>query len=944
MMHTTEMRQKDIVHMSKRNNKGSQDDFFKRWIHTIVVLSFTFMLYFVSLSNGYNMDDELVTINHRLTSQGLSALPAIFTSPYYQDAMGYSYEYRPMVLASFAIEHQFFGESPFVSHFFNLLLYVLLGVLFFKVMVRLLYSYSVVVSLALTLLFVAHTSHTEVVCSIKNRDELLALLFGLLTLRAALLFVGGNKWQLGAVVLFYTAALMSKVTIMSFVFIIPLLLLFFSSISFLQYVLLLLGFLVPTHFFITNTGHLQKHLFYTAAISGLPLLFFAFDRSSAIYTGLVAWLKSLRHDAVSELRVFINVSDVVVLPSWDEFKIGLKVYSLGYASMTIGLLSLFAGGIYFNYKWISIIAIILTAVSYGYISQARYSFWLLFFVAGLLLFGAYYYPLQHTNFLILGGAFFLFRSFDNKHHSSFYLLIAFVFAAAQAITEGEFTIFMCFLFLGLNRYAWTKYLHLLLSVFFTGYVVYTLAILKNLYYLQAPDFFLPFIFAAMHYSRFRQLALAGLLPGLLGVMVYMLFMGVRPVHAPLPQALQPTRIETKTDSQAKYENLIPIGTDRPILYIEQAVQPTDPLSVKLGTSAVILLKYLQKVVVPYPLAFYYGYGAIEPTPLSDWRAVLSVALHALLFLAALFFWHRNRLLSAGLWIYLLSILFFANYFVPIAGMYADRFLLVPSIGFVLVLVSLLLSVFKLEPQKLTLHLPKPPRYAFIALLSFWSVLTFARNFDWKDHLTLMRKDVQYVTNSAQAHNLLALNIMKSTTEGQKTQAELDALRQEALGHFKQSFAIYPNTFNVAYDIGRVYGAMNNSDSMMVYFQKATDLDPDHQLPELSYTLAVYHQETKKYDYAIIQLQKLLKLQNTNLEAYSRLSYIHFTLGQYDQALATNRTAAFNLPTRPEPFINMAYTFQGMKNLDSMTYYFNLAEQRFPGHPVVLQAKRNLNNQ
>ena len=224
---------------------------------------------------------------------------------------------------------------------------------------------------------------------------------------------------------------------------------------------------------------------------------------------------------------------------------------------------------------------------------------------------------------------------------------------------------------------------------------------------------------------------------------------------------------------------------------------------------------------------------------------------------------------------------------------------------------------------------------------FWITLL---NFDWKDHLTLMRKDVQYVTNSAQAHNLLGLNIMKYATGTALPPAEQTALFQEAVTHFKRSLAIYPKTFNVAYDIGRVYSAMNNPDSMMVYFQKATDLDPDHQLPELSYTLAVYHQETKKYDYAITQLQKLLKLQNTNLEAYSRLSYIHFTLGQYDQALATNRTAAFNLPTRPEPFINMAYTFQGMKNLDSMKYYFNLAEQRFPGHPVVLQAKRNLNNQ
>jgi tetratricopeptide (TPR) repeat protein len=258
----------------------------------------------------------------------------------------------------------------------------------------------------------------------------------------------------------------------------------------------------------------------------------------------------------------------------------------------------------------------------------------------------------------------------------------------------------------------------------------------------------------------------------------------------------------------------------------------------------------------------------------------------------------------------------------VPGIVADRYLFVSSLGWCMLLGYGLFYLVERYLAKKTItdwsSVSTPARILALLPLVIYSSLTFSRNFHWKDHLTLMRKDVQYVTNSAQAHNLLALNIMKSTTEGQKTQAELDALRQEALGHFKQSFAIYPNTFNVAYDIGRVYSAMNNPDSMMVYFQKAADLDPDHQLPELSYTLAVYHQETKKYDYAIIQLQKLLKLQNTNLEAYSRLSYIHFTLGQYDQALATNRTAAFNLPTRPEPFINIAYTFQGMKNLDSMT--------------------------
>ena len=84
-----------------------------------VVFAFSALLYLNTIPNKYNMDDELVTINHRLTSKGLSAITEIFTEPYYKDKLGYSYEYRPVVLFSFAIEHQFLGESPHRSHFFN---------------------------------------------------------------------------------------------------------------------------------------------------------------------------------------------------------------------------------------------------------------------------------------------------------------------------------------------------------------------------------------------------------------------------------------------------------------------------------------------------------------------------------------------------------------------------------------------------------------------------------------------------------------------------------------------------------------------------------------------------------------------------------------------------------------------------------------------------------
>ena len=154
-----------------------------------LIFVFSFVLYANSIGNNYNMDDELVTINHRLTSKGISSIPEIFSSPYYQDASGYSYEYRPIVLVTFAIEYQFFGDNAHVSHFINVLLYSLMCVILLKVLTLLLYEYSVYFSVAISLLFAAHTAHTEVVSSIKNRDEILGLIFSLLAFLSAIRYI-----------------------------------------------------------------------------------------------------------------------------------------------------------------------------------------------------------------------------------------------------------------------------------------------------------------------------------------------------------------------------------------------------------------------------------------------------------------------------------------------------------------------------------------------------------------------------------------------------------------------------------------------------------------------------------------------------------------------------------------------------------------------------------
>jgi hypothetical protein len=94
--------------------------------YPLIVFVLALVLYSNTIPNEYNLDDVLVTKNHRNTAKGLSAWKEILNEFYYEDDMGYQYGYRPVTHLSFALEHQLFGESPHISHSVNVLFYGLL--------------------------------------------------------------------------------------------------------------------------------------------------------------------------------------------------------------------------------------------------------------------------------------------------------------------------------------------------------------------------------------------------------------------------------------------------------------------------------------------------------------------------------------------------------------------------------------------------------------------------------------------------------------------------------------------------------------------------------------------------------------------------------------------------------------------------------------------------
>jgi Flp pilus assembly protein TadD len=142
----------------------------------------SFALYANTLGHDFVLDDYSVILENRLTKQGVSAIPEIFTTSYRYGYFTSADElYRPLPKAMFATEWALSPGDAFPGHLVNILLYMITGIsLFFFLMA--LSDGKLQLSLIITLLFVFHPVHTEVVANIKSRDELLAAFFGILSL------------------------------------------------------------------------------------------------------------------------------------------------------------------------------------------------------------------------------------------------------------------------------------------------------------------------------------------------------------------------------------------------------------------------------------------------------------------------------------------------------------------------------------------------------------------------------------------------------------------------------------------------------------------------------------------------------------------------------------------------------------------------------------------
>lgn len=236
----------------------------KSWLNNNIILAlvcmcFAILLYANTIPNLYAVDDRVVIKDNPYVMQGLKGIPDVFTSDVFHLKKNMDIDcYRPLSVITFSIENQFFPLNPHVGHFTNAILCGITGFFLCMVLIQVLSGIQPVYVMLVTLIFLAHPVHTEVVANIKGRDEMLSFLNLVLAIWFLLRpysHTRKNIWLRALPYFFFYLAMLSKESAFIGLLIIPLTLFFSGRVSVKQIFVRSLPFLLL--FFVFQ---LQKYL------------------------------------------------------------------------------------------------------------------------------------------------------------------------------------------------------------------------------------------------------------------------------------------------------------------------------------------------------------------------------------------------------------------------------------------------------------------------------------------------------------------------------------------------------------------------------------------------------------------------------------------------------------------------------------------------------------
>ena len=357
-------------------------------------------------------------------------------------------------------------------------------------------------------------------------------------------------------------------------------------------------------------------------------------------------------------------------------------------------------------------------------------------------------------------------------------------------------------------------------------------------------------------------------------------------------------------------------------FIDNALVGAPTKAIRIATALIILGKYLCLLAVPYPLINDYCYNAIPFVGFGNIWVLLSLTAYVAMTAVAItrFMKDHKDPWAFAIMFFLATLSLFSNIPFLIGSQMGERFVFFASVGYCLV-VALAIEKWVLGPgvSMEAFYKNKVAVGILLPVCLIFSVLTMARNSDWKDNYTLFKADLPKSPHDSRLYFYMGDEMVETLYPAETDSAKQKQLIAEAGPYLDTAVSIYPEYSDAHTELGKAYFLVHNYDSATTHFIYAMIQNPFQYITANNLYAACTN--SGKYNNAIAAYEKVTKLNPDFADAFYYCGASLLQIHQYDSAVYYIGKALALNPKYPGAEMQLGVIY-------SQQLKFDLAEPHF----------------
>jgi len=330
----------------------------------------------------------------------------------------------------------------------------------------------------------------------------------------------------------------------------------------------------------------------------------------------------------------------------------------------------------------------------------------------------------------------------------------------------------------------------------------------------------------------------------------------------------------------------------------------------------------------------------------------AVALVLVLIAAVIVFRSRCPETSLGIALFLVLLLPILN-IVPIAPVVADRFIYIPSLGFLIVVGTVFRGISS-SSDRLSRLKNALTAGAIAGVIFFLSINTIDRGLDWRSNFSLFRSAVEINPNnprarmslakeyyflgdydSARKHCLISLRLAPGIAEAHSAMGSIliaEGLIGPAIQEFKKALSVDPLLADANNNLGLIYARQGKLDEALVAFKKVLKKRPS--VPETLNNIGNVLSQKGEYDEALKYFERSLNINPSDPVTANNMARLLINTGEYGRAVDFIEKRMAMQSTNLDMLILLGVAYSNNNNDEAALRVFRQAASINPDDPRV----------